>query len=246
MSAPDDSALLWSFRIHEREVRCLRQPSGSRWALRVLLGDSEFLTEEFPDLARLAARAEQFRQALESHGWHRSEQESPPASGVATPLHNSTAGAGAPPDERSPDEPPAHPRLPARTPAVLVVDDEPAVRSFLRAYLEDAEYVVYEAADIDSALTALDEREVDAVVLDVRMPDASGLGRTGLEVLAFIRLRAASGDLPVLILTGQSLDPEEQKLISRHRADLFLKPEGYRKLLQRLDQLTGRRGGSRP
>ena len=133
-----------------------------------------------------------------------------------------------------------------RLPAVLVVDDETAVRSFLRAYLEEADYLVYEATDVDSALTALDEHPVDAVVLDLRMPDPRGLGRTGLEVLSFIRLRAASGSLPVLVLTGQPLGAEERDLVSRHRAHLFLKPDGYRKLLQRLDQLTGRREIGRP
>jgi CheY-like chemotaxis protein len=81
---------------------------------------------------------------------------------------------------------------------------------------------------------------VDAVVLDVRMPDPLGWGRTGLEVLAFIRLHTAFATLPVLILTGHPLDPEEQTLVRRHRAHLFLKPDGYRMLLLRLDQLTGR------
>jgi CheY-like chemotaxis protein len=129
---------------------------------------------------------------------------------------------------------------------VLVVDDEGAVRSFLRAYLEDAEYKVYEATDVDSALSTLDETRVDAVVLDVRMPDPRGLGRSGLEVLAFIRLRAAFDALPVMVLTGRSLGPEEQAVIRRHHAHLFLKPDGYRQLLQLLDQLTGRRGAGRP
>ena len=74
------------------------------------------------------------------------------------------------------------------------MDDESTVRSFLKAYLEDADYRVCEAGDVDSALTALDEGPVDAVVLDVRMPDPMGWGRTGLEVLAFIRLHAAFAD----------------------------------------------------
>ena len=131
-------------------------------------------------------------------------------------------------------------------PTVLVVDDDRAVRSFLRAYLEDAEYTIYEATDVDSALTTLDQARVDAVVLDVRMPDPRGLGRSGLEVLAFIRLRAVFDTLPVMILTGRPLEPEEQQLIRRHHAHLFLKPDGYRQLLQRLEQLTGRRGAGRP
>jgi CheY-like chemotaxis protein len=92
---------------------------------------------------------------------------------------------------------------------------------------------------VDQALNALDQGPVDAVVLDVRLPDPMGWGRTGLEVLAFIRLHSTFSRLPVLILTGHPLEPEEQELIERHHAHLFLKPDGYRMLLQRLDQLTG-------
>ena len=61
-----------------------------------------------------------------------------------------------------------------------------------------AGYAVYEAADVDGALNALDEEQVDAVVLDVRLPDPMGWGRTGLEVLAFIRLHTLFSQLPVL------------------------------------------------
>jgi CheY-like chemotaxis protein len=115
-----------------------------------------------------------------------------------------------------------------RRPTVLVVDDEPPVRSLLRRYLDDGGYVVCEAGDIDSALSALDESAIDAVVLDIRMPDPMGWGRSGLEVLAFIRLHAAFAALPVLILTGHPLDPDEQNLVARQKAHVFLKPEGYR------------------
>jgi DNA-binding response OmpR family regulator len=142
-------------------------------------------------------------------------------------------------EARGPNHAPRAPRTDPRH-TVLVVDDENTVRSFLKAYLEDADYAVCEAGDVDSALTALDDTSVDAVVLDVRMPDPMGWGRTGLEVLAFIRLHAAFETLPVLILTGHPLDPEEHDLIRRHRAHLFLKPDGYRMLLLRLKQLTDR------
>jgi hypothetical protein len=59
-------------------------------------------------------------------------------------------------------------------------------------------------------------------------------------VLAFIRLHAGFADLPVLILTGHPLEPEEHDLVRRHRAHVFQKTDGYRLLLQRLHVLTGR------
>ncbi len=233
MASNDEPMVLWSLRVRGREVRCLRQPSGSRFELRILMGDDVFFTETFLTPDRLAARAEEFRTAIESRGWHEAGPVAPSA-GMAAGL--GAAETAAPGDRASGAAP---------SPAVLVVDDEGAVRSFLRAYLEDAGYTVYEATDVDGALSVLDEARIDAVVLDVRMPDPRGLGRSGLEVLAFIRLRAASDALPVMILTGRSLEPDEQELIRQHRAYLFFKPDGYRTLLQRLDQLTGRRGTRR-
>jgi CheY-like chemotaxis protein len=245
MASNDEPVVLWTLGVHGREVRCLQQPSGKRFELRVLMGDEVFLTETFPDLSRLAARAEEFRTAIGSRGWNRTGTDDPPTDTAARPVGTTppagaeTVGSGEAP---TPAEGAGEPALPT----VLVVDDEGAVRSFLRAYLEDAEYKVYEATDVDGALNTLDQARVDAVVLDVRMPDPRGLGRSGLEVLAFIRLRAAFDALPVMILTGRSLEPEEQEIIRRHRAYLFLKPDGYRQLLQRLEQLTTRPGTGRP
>lgn len=242
MASAEETVVLWCLRGHGRDVRCLRQKTRGGLELRVLWGDELFLTETFQEPDRLAKRAEEFRATLETRGWRPLPQDEVP----------SPPGPGWMPEPLTADEPAEvkvlerrrGPSAGARTgearPTVLVVDDENTVRSFLKVYLENAEYNVCEAGDVDSALTALDAGPVDAVVLDVRMPDPMGWGRTGLEVLAFIRLHAAFAALPVMILTGHPLDPEEHELLRRHRAHLFLKPDGYRMLLQRLDQLTGR------
>jgi CheY-like chemotaxis protein len=225
---PDAGALLWCLRGHGRDVRCMRQRTSAGLELRVLWGDELFLTETFHDPERLRVRAEEFKVTLEGRGW------------TAMPL-GETAGLPlepAPAVEPAASAPPPTARR-VDSPTVLIVDDEPAIRTFLRRYLQDAGYEVSEAADVDSALNALDEGPVDAVVLDVRLPDPLGWGRTGLEVLAFIRLHSAFARLPVLVLTGHSLEPEEHDLIERHHAHLFLKPDGYRMLLKLLDQLTG-------
>jgi CheY-like chemotaxis protein len=243
MAPIDEPAVLWCLRGHGRDVRCLRQKSRVGLELRILWGDELFLTETFPDLERLLTRADEFRSTLESRGWRglTPDESPPPPPPGWMPDETETADREPVPTESPAEEDGASPNA-ARRPTVLLVDDEVTVRTFLRAYLEEADYTVCEAGDVDSALSALDETPVDAVVLDVRMPDPMGWGRTGLEVLAFIRLHTAFAALPVLILTGHPLDPEEQTLVRRHRAHLFLKPDGYRMLLLRLDQLTGRRG----
>lgn len=228
---PDEGSLLWCLRGHGRDVRCISRRTASGLELRVLWGDELFLTETFRDPERLRKRSEEFKTTLEARGWTpmaleecRADQAAPgrPAPAVAA---RPGAGTAAARDNR-------------RRASVLVVDDEPAIRTFLKTYLRNGGYDVFEAEDVDGALNALDRQPADAVVLDVRLPDPMGWGRTGLEVLAFIRLHAAFSRVPVLILTGHPLEPEERDLIERHRADLFLKPDGYPKLLQRLDELT--------
>jgi CheY-like chemotaxis protein len=238
MTSAEEPVVLWCLRGHGRDVRCLRQKTRAGLELRVLWGDELFLTEHFHEADRLLGRAEEFRATLEARGWKRVAPEDVPP----------PPGPGWMPDASRPEpDSAARPRYRSETrdgsdhrPTVLIVDDESTVRSFLKAYLEEADYQVCEAGDVDSALTALDDATVDAVVLDVRMPDPMGWGRTGLEVLAFIRLHAGFADLPVLILTGHPLEPEEYDLARRHHAHLFQKPDGYRMLLQRLHQLTGR------
>jgi CheY-like chemotaxis protein len=229
----EDSTLLWRLRGRGRDVRCLRRRTASGVELRVLWGDELFLTESFRDPDRLARRAEEFKATLQSRGWRLDDDdagETPRDSAVesrvgeaaaATPLPRAAAGRAA-----------------VDSPRVLVVDDDGQVRTFMRHYLEHAGYAVLEASDVDAALDALDRQPVDAVVLDVRLPDPMGWGRTGLEVLAFIRLHSGFSPLPVLLLTGHPLEPEELDLVRRHGAELFLKPDGHRQLLARLDALT--------
>lgn len=237
--ASDAGVLLWCLRGHGRDVRCTRRRTAAGLELRVLWGEELFLTEIFRDPQRLQQRSEEFRATLQARGWRPMEAADAASSGgTALAADTGQAGGGAPAAPAPPPDTPLPCTREGRQRAVLVVDDEPAVRSFLRRYLDQAGYNVSEAEDVDTALHALDRQPVDAVVLDVRLPDPMGWGRTGLEVLAFIRLHTAFSGLPVLILTGYSLAPEEEDLIARHRAHLFHKPDGYRMLLERLNQLT--------
>ena len=79
----------------------------------------------------------------------------------------------------------------------------------------------------------LEQDAIDAVVLDVRMP-----GRSGLELFEFIRLQPNLRELPVLILTGASLTPDEQAVIARDWGYVFYKSEDLESLAVQLEQLT--------
>jgi CheY-like chemotaxis protein len=242
MAAPEPPLVLWRLRGHGRDVRCLRHRTGEGFELRVLWGQQLFLTETFHDEVRLLGRAEDFRQGLLSRGWQplaldpRAPVEMGDPNDVVIGLQPGVDEAAylAELDRLSPPDT-------GRRPTVLVVDDEPGVRRVLRSNLEKAGYAVCEAGNIEDALTALEQSAVDAVVLDVHMPDPTDLGRSGLEVLTYMRLHASMAAVPVIALTERTLDAAEEDLLKRNRADLFMKPDGYRLLPQRLDQLTGRR-----
>ena len=81
------------------------------------------------------------------------------------------------------------------SPAILVVDDEPAQRRLLGDFLGSLGFHVREAASAEEALAAIERQQPAMVLLDVRLP-----GMDGMECLANIRRIAV--DLPVLLITA--------------------------------------------
>jgi two-component system nitrogen regulation response regulator NtrX len=81
--------------------------------------------------------------------------------------------------------------------SVLIVDDEPNIRRMLGALLRAEGYEVREAGSGRGALAEVRGEEPDAVMMDLYMPDA-----TGLDVLP--ELRKAAPDVPVLMMSGRA------------------------------------------
>ena len=80
---------------------------------------------------------------------------------------------------------------------VLVVDDEPAIRRFLRTSLTAQGYQVIEAEDGTGALEHLRRSTVDILVLDLGLPDINGL-----EIIE--RLRNQGSPLPIIVLSSRT------------------------------------------
>jgi CheY-like chemotaxis protein len=96
--------------------------------------------------------------------------------------------------------------VPTRTPTVLVVDDEEAIRVLMREVLEAAGYKVYEADEGFQALSILLQgRSVDIVVTDICMPRMDGY-----ELAA--HMAALSLTMPILFVTGYPTDLEGSRL----------------------------------
>jgi len=84
---------------------------------------------------------------------------------------------------------------------VLVVDDEPDVRNFLAACIEDAGFNVQTAVDGLDALEKIDDFEPDLMTLDMVMPRLSGL-----KVIRQLRKNKKWAKLPVIAITAHAHD----------------------------------------
>ena len=80
---------------------------------------------------------------------------------------------------------------------VLVVDDDPISRAFLRTLLDYRGHRMCEAADGESALTLAGRRPPDAVITDVLMP-----GLDGYELVRMLRSRPATSHIPIAFSTA--------------------------------------------
>ena len=78
---------------------------------------------------------------------------------------------------------------------VLVVDDEPPIRRFLRTSLAASDYHVVEAEDAANAMRLLAAEKPDLVILDLGLPD-----RSGLELIAEIR---KTSTVPIVVLSAR-------------------------------------------
>lgn len=89
---------------------------------------------------------------------------------------------------------------------ILVVDDEPNVRQYLRAILEDAGFSVVTAANGEEALNIIRQKRPDFISLDLVMPRKSGY-----KLLYELRQDLSLSRIPVLIVTAHAKDELGQK-----------------------------------
>jgi two-component system KDP operon response regulator KdpE len=109
---------------------------------------------------------------------------------------------------------------------ILVVDDEPQILRGLRVILTNAGYRVDAADSKQAALDAASVRPPDAIVLDLMLPDGSGV-----EVCREIRRWA---DLPIVVLSAIGDEREKVRALDAGADDYVTKPFGRDELLARL------------
>ena len=115
---------------------------------------------------------------------------------------------------------------------VLIVEDEHAIRRFVRIALEGEGYRVHEAETLRRGLLEAGTRKPDLVILDLGLPDGDGVD--------FIRdLRAWSG-MPVLVLSARVEEHDKVKALDAGADDYLIKPFGVAELLARVRAVSRR------
>jgi DNA-binding response OmpR family regulator len=123
-------------------------------------------------------------------------------------------------------------------PRILVVDDDPALRELLCAYLTDTGFVVDLAGDGGEMRLAMQQAMPDAIVLDLMLPNEDGLVLTR-------ELRTGSA-VPILMLSARGEEIDRVVGLELGADDYLAKPFSPRELLARLRALLRRAQGSAP
>ncbi len=119
-------------------------------------------------------------------------------------------------------------------PRILVVDDEPQIRRFLRISLGANGYEATEAETAGTGIEALRGAAVDLVILDLGLPDMDGL-----EVITAIR---EFSPVPILVLSVRSDETDKVEALDRGANDYMVKPFGIGELMARLRAALRPRG----
>jgi two-component system KDP operon response regulator KdpE len=117
---------------------------------------------------------------------------------------------------------------------ILIVDDEPQIRRFLRASLTAHGYEVAEAETGGEAVRVLTVQSPDLVVLDLGLPDMDGL-----EVITRVR---EWSQVPIVVLSIRADESDKIDALDRGADDYITKPFGMGELMARMRTALRHRG----
>ncbi|WP_029007445.1 response regulator [Azospirillum halopraeferens] len=109
---------------------------------------------------------------------------------------------------------------------ILVVDDEPQIRRFLRISLSANGYRVAEADGGRAGIEACARERPDLVILDLGLPDLDGQ-----EVISAVR---ATGTVPIIVLSVRAQEYDKVEALDRGADDYVVKPFGIAELMARV------------
>ncbi|HDT6544083.1 TPA: two-component system response regulator KdpE [Kluyvera ascorbata] len=122
--------------------------------------------------------------------------------------------------------------------SVLIVEDEHAIRRFLRTALEAEDLRVFDAETLQRGLLEAATRKPDLVILDLGLPDGDGLD--------FIRDIRQWSPVPIIVLSARSEESDKIAALDAGADDYLSKPFGIGELQARLRVALRRHAGAQP
>ena len=111
-------------------------------------------------------------------------------------------------------------------PAVIVIEDDPPIRRFLKTGLRTHDFEVFEAETGRQGIIEAEVRKADLVILDLGLPDMDGV-----EVVKAIR---GWSDLPIIVLSARSAEQHKIEALDAGADDYLTKPFSLGELLARI------------
>ena len=118
---------------------------------------------------------------------------------------------------------------------ILVVEDEPAIRTMQRFALERAQFRVAEAADVPAARVAMAQARPDLVMLDWMLP-----GVSGVTFAQELKANPALADIPLIMVTARSEEEDKVRALNLGADDYVTKPFSFPELIARIGALLRR------
>ena len=124
---------------------------------------------------------------------------------------------------------------PNAEPKILLVEDNETIRHAFRILLEDSGYAVIEASSGDEALRQAEAVAPDVILMDLGLPDISGL-----EVTRRLRAAERTRETVVIALTGRALETDENACIEAGCTAYISKLIDSAGLLRKIGECLGR------
>ena len=121
------------------------------------------------------------------------------------------------------------------TTQILVVDDEPDISALVAFHLARESYRVRTAADGEEAIRAIETDRPDLIVLDQMLP-----GMSGLEILAELRRRPETQEIPIILLTARREERDRIEGLRLGADDYIAKPFSAPELVLRVGAVLRR------